>query len=508
MTGDNVTGDNVTGDNVTGDNVTGDNVTGDDVTGDDVTGDNVTGDDVTGDDVTGDTVTGDTVTGNAVTGDARSEPEREADGAWRAVSRRVVLGTDAERALLAAVGVVAATFYGGLAYRLGLLGAPAAAGASTFVAILLGGGPLVALHRGHRAARLLADDASRPPSASCPRCGIALGARSGASSCEGCGGALTVARGLAIAPSRQEEVRGLRWSAAAARALGTRPRPLERSALAWLALTVMAIAPVFFVTRITSPRPAFTTMPLGGGEVAYQEVGGPGTAVASDAPSAPRAEGPLTRPFAPLQVGTQVLAREASASPWLRAAVIVRARGGRAFVVFADGTSRWVGRRDVVAPELAPGDAIEVSDGARYLAATVTERIGAAVRVTGGLDGWTSAARVRVHERGHHRRGEGRSLRVGPGAFVEIAVGGALRPGIAVRSDGDERVVALAFGDEVRVASDALRPDAIGPGSRVYLDTSAERWIVAARIGDAIVVVDPVGQRRWTAIARVRRSAP
>jgi len=230
---------------------------------------------------------------------------------------------------------------------------------------------------------------------------------------------------------------------------------------------------------------------------AYDPPTGDGVARASGG-----AAGPATRPFAPAELGTQVFARRPG-DAHLYLAAIVEVADGRARVVYADGESAWVGRRGLRSPEIAHGDAVEVWRGGRWRRGTVRGRRGPAVYVD---DTWTSASRLRVRVDAEHQRGEGRAGHVAEDAWVEArGADGAWRPGVRVGVDGPTIQVALADGQASWLEWARVRAQGIGPGARVRLEGDPRRWIVAARIGHAVALVDGGGRRRWTSVARVRR---
>jgi hypothetical protein len=220
-------------------------------------------------------------------------------------------------------------------------------------------------------------------------------------------------------------------------------------------------------------------------------------------------EAPSTRRHAALSVGTQVLARREEALAY-ELAVIVRVDGARAFVVYADGRSAWIGERDVLAPELAAGDAVQAWNGSRFVPAEIVERVGPALRVlrADGVRTWTSDARVRVRGDAMHARGEGIDSDVPSEAWIEARIDDAWRPGIAVWRRMGRVQVALSDGSAHWLDIDEVRPQRIGPGVRVRVDGWPRSVIVAARIGHALAVVDEDGTRSWTALSRVARAAP
>jgi hypothetical protein len=169
-----------------------------------------------------------------------------------------------------------------------------------------------------------------------------------------------------------------------------------------------------------------------------------------------------------------------------------------------------VGARDLLAPELAPGDRIEVRRHRVYERAELVRRIGQAllVELDDGTRVWTNTARVRVRSDAHHRTGEGRHADVPPDdAWIELRDGASRRPALLVENAPDQSTVHVVLGDGsarwvLRNDIDAQR---IGPGTRVRVDD--REVIVAARIGDALCVVDGSGRRSWTSLARVRRDS-
>jgi hypothetical protein len=65
--------------------------------------------------------------------------------------------------------------------------------------------------------------------------------------------------------------------------------------------------------------------------------------------------------------------------------------------------------------------------------------------------------------------------------------------------------VASSAGEGRWLAHTQIRGQRIGPGARVWIDGDDAPYLVAARIGDALALVDADGARRWTALARVAR---
>jgi len=449
---------------------------------------------------------------------------REARRAWEAEVARAVLPSAPRRALTLLVGAVGGLTLAAVSWRVARLfegwAMALVAGIGVIFAVALSLGPWWVRRR------LLAEGAERLSrargerrSASCPRCGAPVLARecseAGERPCGRCGARLLEAEGLLVQHIAHPRWRRIRWRTAARLRLETR-RPRAAIALSptlWLGSTGVALGALWLVGAqlggvVGLPARAMEA-PLGlDRQIPHRQLAGRALARA-DTPEPP--PGPVTRPRAPLWVGTQVLARQVGALHQL--AVVVRADPPRAFVVFANGDADWVHRRDLLAPELASGDALEVSDGARVVPATLLARVGPALRVEIPGEGarWTDASCVWVRSDGAHRRGEGLESEVPPGAWVEAQVGpGAFRPGVAVdaREDPSSLLVATSDGSErwiPRVAADAQQ---LGPGARVWVDGVSEGAVIAARIGHALAVVSPDGTRSWTSLARVRRRAP
>lgn len=436
----------------------------------------------------------------------------EAERAWRSAARARRWPSLAERALLAAVAVASALAFAAIAARLALLGEVPGAipvlGAA--LALLFAVGPWIAWRAARRRAeRDLGRARARRVGLRCPRCEAPLLAHdsehAGERDCGACGGRLIEARGLAIAGASDPEVREARWRAQALARIAPSPPPWSCSGRLWLAGAALGIGGLWGCAAAVS-GPGALRAPLGYvREVPRLSAPRSAEGRASAAAEAELPSGRATRPLAPLWVGTQVLARKGDGSAWHHLAVIVRARGGEAFVVYADGDSDWVERRGILAPELARDDVIEVWDGARWVPARVRERVGPALRLEGSGAEWTSAARVRVRVDAPHERGQGRRYEIPPGAWVEARLGEVWRPGLAVDQARRRLFVALSDGTRRWFHEDDVRAQQLGPGARVYLDGEPGTRIVAARIGHALAVVDDQGRRGWTSLARVRR---
>jgi len=211
--------------------------------------------------------------------------------------------------------------------------------------------------------------------------------------------------------------------------------------------------------------------------------------------------GETTRRRAPLLIGTQVLASRAG-GPYHELAVIVRVREHTAFVVYAEGSSAWVRARDVLVPEVAVADAVEMFDGVRFVPGIIRARLGSALLVDGA---WSSVSRMRVRVDATHVGGEGRTSEVPPDAWVEARVDDAWHPGVSVDSIELRQRVVLGDGTGRWFGPEDLRPQQLGPGARVWVEGRDEPHIVAARVGHALAVVAPGGDRSWTSLARVRR---
>lgn len=450
----------------------------------------------------------------------------EAERAWHRAAAVGVVPDAPSLALLAAVASTGALTVVAVAWRLSawFAGRPwalaAVVMATAVLVVALIGGPLWAWRRAHaRARRRVVEARARRRSGRCPRCRAPLLARAldeaGPRRCGACGAALLEARGLIVQRVSHPVWRARRWRAAAARrlrdqAIGLAP---SLSPTLWLGAVVGSLGALFctgaLVGGAVGVPPRAMEAPLG----RVREVPHHGTAHAQPIDDAALPPGPTTRPRAPLWVGTQVLARKGP-GPHHQLAVVVRLDPPRAFVVYADGDSDWVRRGDLLAPELAPGDALELFDGSGYAEVELLERVGPALRVRrDGRAEWTSASRIRVRSDAAHARGDGLESEIPPGAWVEVPVTdaelapgrAALRPGLAVESGVEGLRVALSDGSARWVAVPEVRPQRVAPGARVWVDGWTAEAIVAARIGHALVVVDDDGVRRWTALSRVRR---
>lgn len=443
----------------------------------------------------------------------------EAAAAWAHQSRRGVVPDGPALALLAAVVGVGVTTLVAVGARLALLFAERPGALAVVLAVdaalvlLLVGGALRAWRRAEaRAAARVARARARRRSTRCPRCAAPLLARSvaevGARACGACGATLLEAWGLVVVHVSSPRWRRRRWRAAARARLGEPGRAAPSpSPVRWLGAVTVALGVLWSTAALVGGAvglpPRAVEAPLG----LDREVPHHGRAFAQPVAEAGLPPGPTTRPRAPLWVGTQVLARKGR-GPHHQLAVIVRVDAPRAFVVWADGDSDWVARGDLLAPELAVGDAVEVFDGAAYAAARLVGRVGSALRVRreDGTEGWTDASRIRVRSDARHARGEGLESEIPPGAWVEVRVEeGAWRPGLGVASEGGRLAVALSDGSVRWVPADDVRRQALGPGMRVWVDGWSAPAVVAARIGHALAVVDPEGARGWTALSRVRR---
>ncbi|MBX3274292.1 MAG: hypothetical protein KF729_28755 [Sandaracinaceae bacterium] len=383
--------------------------------------------------------------------------------------------------------------------------APAASGGWVGVALVTGAALalLLAVPVWRLRARRRARPAPTPTSARCPRCAAPLLAHgptvAARRTCGRCAAALLEAAGLFVVDAPERAIRRARWQAAArARVRRGRAAPVLGPTRA-LAASLVAIAAVTASAHALGVVPD----PIAHLELAEDEdraAGRPGIARALvDAPSL----GTPTRAYAPRIVGTQVLARS-GAGPWHQLAVIVAIRARSAHCVFADGDVAWVADDGLLEPELGPGDAVRVVDGeGRASDGTVTARVGAAIRVDAR---WTSAARVRVRADAPHPARDGPAREVAANGWVELRDGAAgWRPGVVAERDGLRALVLLDRGDAHWVEQAVLRPQAIGPGVRVEADDRPGAYVVAARVGDALVLVDARGGRRWASLAEVRR---
>ncbi len=445
---------------------------------------------------------------------------REARRAWEEEALRAVLPPLSSLLLCAVVVLAGAFTLGGVALRMALLHTGRTGAIVTTLAVgltlaaLLVVVPLRALWRGRTRAKsaVASARAARTSGASCPRCGAPLLARAhheaGARSCGGCGATLLEAEGLLVAHASEPRWRELRWRAGARARLALPPRaswPLSPALL--VACTVAGLGALWMTAALLGGAPpSIVEAPL----ALDRQVSMHATAHAASEPAALPA-GTSTRPRAPLWMGTQVLARRGR-GPYHELAVIVRVDAARAFVVYASGASAWVGPRDLLAPELAEGDAIEIAEGAGFAPATLAGRVGEAleVRRADGTTLWTSAAVVRVRSDARHAMGEGLADDIPAGAWVEARDHGVVRPALQVEAspDGAQALVAFSDGSARWVARDDVEVQRIGPGVLVWVDGAREPMIVAARVGHALAVVSRGGERSWTALSRVRRGAP
>lgn len=420
---------------------------------------------------------------------------REAREAWRSEERRLarppaldlrILVIGLAMTVLTLIGVSLSAWRSLEGWRGALVLALGSGLALALVAVPL----VLARRRASEARRAVESARGRRPR--CPRCSTPLVE----SACVACKGALLEAEGLVIAYTSDAAWRRRRWQAAAR--LGPLPGEWALSPLLWIPASVAALVAL----RITAAA-------LGGGvleaplglerQVAIHPFE-PASRALADASDV----GPPTRARAPLWTGTRVLARRGAHH---EPAVIVRVDAPRAFVVYASGEAGWVHANELLAPELAEGDEVEVLEEGRGMRAEIVRRMGPAVLVeVGGERRWTSFARLRVRSDARHRRGAGAGDALPPDAWIEAREGGAARPGILVeqREDGSARV-AFSDGEERWVPREHVAPQRIGPGVRLRVDGLEGERIVAARVGDALAVVDERGTRSWTSLARVRR---
>lgn len=407
----------------------------------------------------------------------------------------VVLGCGA-----VSVGLVAWQMLGvlepGVGPALGL-GAGAALGFGVVLGI-----PWLGLRRAR--ARVAAEvDAvrARAVSAACPRCGASLeaGRAAGRRRCAACRAELLEVDGVRIVAAGSPALRRARWQAAVRHQLRHVRRPTGLGALGGFAIVGLALSLLTGSARLAGasalPMPLLDTA-LGDSE---EEAPREGTARARGDDGANA--GLATRPNAPAWIGTQALARR-DGGVWHQLAAIVRVRDGRALVVFADGDVAWVRADGLLAPELAVGDAVEHWDGDAYVAGEVEDRKGPALLVSGR---WTSASRVRVRLDAAHARGVGRLSELTVDDWIEVATADGWRPGVRVDAEGLSQRVVSSDGVERWVDHERVRGQRIGPGTPVEVDGRPGRFLVAARVGHALAVVDERGARRWTALSRVRR---
>lgn len=377
------------------------------------------------------------------------------------------------------------------------------------MALALLGGSWLLMRRGRRAVRSWIERAREADvEAHCPRCDAPLLARgaecSGARACGACGATLRESEGLLILAHRDSAWRQRRWSGAARARLSAVRRPTVL--LLGPATLVPATLAAIYVLAAAAGASGASVGPPVSGETAFAP-GEPteGRAFADPEPEERLPSGAWTRAAAPMWLSTQVLALRGSHFAF---GAIVNTSDDRAFVVFADGDTRWVSRDQLAAPELAEGDRIEIFDGARFVQGTLRERIGEALRVRldGGDEVWTSVARLRARADAAHVRGEGLEGRVPPGSWVEIEVDqGVWRPGLVVDGLGEPLRVALSDGSAHQAERRRTRPQHVGPGVEVWVDGWREPVLVARRVGHALAVVDARGRRSWTALSRVRR---
>lgn len=444
---------------------------------------------------------------------------REAERAWSEEARRAVMPPFASLFLLCVVVIVGALTLAGVAVRLSLLfeGRPLAVTTTLAVGLALAAAlvvvPVVGLVRSRARARVaIASARGARTGACCPRCDAPLLARgdddAGTRSCGGCGAALLEAEGLLIVHASEPRWRELRWRASARGRLALPSSvPWQLSPSLWTTCTIAGLGVLWASAAALGGAPPSTVeAPL----ALDRQVSMHGTARASsEAPSLPA--GASTRARAPLWIGTEVLARRGQ-EPYHELAVIVRVDVPRAFVVYASGASGWVRARDLLAPELASGDALEIAEGAGFVPVELVDRIGEAlhVRRADGSTHWTSAASMRVRSDARHHTGEGLDDEIPPGAWIEVRDGTVLRPALQVEAsdDGERAYVAFSDGSARWIDEDDVLVQGIGPGVRVWVDGASAPMIVAARVGHALAVVGADGARSWTALSRVRREEP
>jgi hypothetical protein len=431
----------------------------------------------------------------------RDRMRAEAESAWREETRRVAIGTDTSALVLALAVLAGALTLALVSMRLASAGAIAASALGAALALAIGTAPIAIVLLRVRGARRVIERARVEANVECPRCAASIAAA--ADRCAGCDAILGREMGLVIAYTSDAAWRRRRLRAQARLRLRGLASGWALSPLVWISLSIVALA-IVWASQKSVEGGGLAAIPFG----PDRESSMPSIAFAEPEGIAPPPPGPQTRPFAPLWVATLALART-ERSPYHELAVIVRVDPPRALVVYASGGSRWVYARELLAPELAPGDAVEVWDGSRFQEATLRQRVGSAVRVRSpdGSQRWTSDANLRVRSDAAHRAGEGLESEVPPGAWVEARIGGVLRPGIAVdvTREEDRLLVAMSDGTEIWIPQSGVRSQAIGPGVEVFVDGWPRPLLVAARIGHALAVVGEDGSRSWTSLARVRR---
>ena len=438
----------------------------------------------------------------------------EAGDAWRAEERRLAHASPHDAPLLWLVVAVTAVTLSLVSARVarlfldrpGALALVLLVGAALSLALL--GAPLAIARRRRQAARAQVVRARAARASRCPRCAAPLEVRveAAARECGGCGGALLEAEGLIIAHASDGEWRRRRWRGQARARLTRSEKEWMLSPRLWIAASAVALGALW--TSAAALGGEGLEAPLGlDRQVPLHPLSlEPASSARADASEL----GPPTRPGAPLWTGTSVLAGH-GAPHYHEPAVIVRVDEPEAFVVYASGESAWVHARELLAPHLTVGDAVEVRDGSAFVRAELVRRMGSAVLVAdeSGAQRWTSLAQLRVRSDARHEPGgaDGRSSSEVPAdAWVEAQVGDEKRPGIVVEraSDGASAHVVLADGTARWMARDRTERQRIGPGTRLRIEGRGA-MIVAARVGDALAVLDARGRRSWTSLARVRR---
>ena len=348
--------------------------------------------------------------------------------------------------------------------------------------------------------------ARRPGARACTRCGEGFSEVTVPSRrrCAQCGAQLLHLHGMCVVQIDDAALQRARWRGAVRRRLRhVAPARLLAPPL-WLGIATMALAMLW----VAGAALAGTLGPdsLGGGAPMASlsettDVAQDGVARARGVVDSGGPVGAATRPRAPIRVATQILAR-VGRGPYFSPGVIARVSEGRAFVVFADGDTAWVGPGALLAPELVPGDALEVYRAGRFVSGRLEAQNGAAVRVGGR---WTSLSQVRVRLDARRGSGDARGFQVSGDAWVEAQRDSRWRPGVVVGVQGSRTRVVFADGVERWLPYTAVRPQRLDPGTWVLVEERPGRWIIGSRVGHALAIVGTDGRRGWTAVSRVLR---